>query len=52
MCTQQYGGPEQALISGTYRGEPVSYKLARTDGCEIDRYEQLSFLLPPGSSSA
>ena len=49
MCTELYGGPEEALITGTYRGEPVSYKLARTNGCEIDRYEKLSFLLPLGS---
>jgi hypothetical protein len=52
MCIQLYGGPEEALISGTYRGKPVSYALSRTDGCKIDRYEKLSFLLPPGSSRA
>jgi hypothetical protein len=52
MCTQQYGGPEEALVSGTYRGKPVSYALARTNGCEISRWEKLSFLLPSGSSRA
>ena len=46
ICTDQYGGPEEALISGTYRGEPVSYELARTNGCEIGRFERLGFLLP------
>jgi hypothetical protein len=48
ICTELYGGPEEASITGTYRGEPVSYKLARTNGCEIDRYQKLSFLLPLG----
>jgi hypothetical protein len=52
VCTELYGGPEEAEISGTYRGQPVSYKLARTNGCEIGRYEKLSFLLPAGSSRA
>jgi hypothetical protein len=51
MCTELYGGPEEALISGTYRGRPVVYRLARTNGCEIDRYERLSFLLPAGANS-
>ena len=39
------------MITGTYRGAPVSYKLARTNGCEIDRYEKLSFLLPGGGNA-
>jgi hypothetical protein len=51
MCTELYGGPEEALITGTYRGTSVSYKLARTNGCEIDRYEKLSFLLPGSARS-
>ena len=42
ICTEQYGGPEQAMITGTYRGEPVSYALSRTN---------LRFLLP-GSGNA
>ena len=52
MCTEQYGGPQEALIEGTYRGEPVSYKLSRTNGCEIGRYQTLGFLLPPGGGDA
>ncbi|MBA2385337.1 MAG: hypothetical protein H0V68_11845 [Actinobacteria bacterium] len=46
ICTEQYGGPEEALVEGTYRGEPVSFELSRTNGCEIGRWEQHSFLLP------
>jgi hypothetical protein len=52
VCTEQYGGPQEALIEGTYRGKPVSYKLARTNGCEIGRYEKLGFLLPAGGGGA
>lgn len=46
ICTEQYGGPEEALVSGTHRGERVSYELSRTNGCGIARFERLGFLLP------
>jgi hypothetical protein len=38
-CTQQYGGPETATVSGTLRGEPVDAKFSRENGCEIERWE-------------
>lgn len=40
-CTQQYGGPEEAHVTGTLDGEPVDVTLARTDGCGIAAYEAL-----------
>jgi len=40
-CTQQYGGPEKAHVTGTLRGEPVDVTLARSDGCGIAAYETL-----------
>jgi hypothetical protein len=40
-CTQQYGGPEKAHVTGTVDGEPVDVTLARTDGCGIAAYEAL-----------
>jgi hypothetical protein len=40
-CTQQYGGPEKAHVTGTLDGEPVDVTLARTDGCGIAAYEAL-----------
>jgi hypothetical protein len=40
-CTQQYGGPEQAHVTGTLRGEPVDVKIDRADGCGIADYEAL-----------
>lgn len=47
LCTQQYGGPRTARISGTYRGRPVDVRLERTDGCAIARWEALGDVLPP-----
>lgn len=47
LCTQQYGGPQTARISGTYRGRPVDVRLERTDGCAIARWEALGDVLPP-----
>ena len=40
-CTQQYGGPEQAHMTGTLEGEPVDVTVARSDGCGIADYEAL-----------
>ena len=40
-CTQQYGGPEKAHVTGTLEGRPVDVTLARTDGCGIAAYETL-----------
>ena len=45
-CTELYGGPEQARITGTLDGEPVDASLSRANGCEIDRWERLLPLLP------
>ena len=46
-CSQQYGGPEQIVLSGTWAGKPVDTTLTRTNGCEIDRYESLAPVLLP-----
>jgi hypothetical protein len=40
-CTQQYGGPEEARVTGTLRGEPVDRTIDRADGCGIADYEAL-----------
>lgn len=46
MCTQQFGGPEVAVVSGTYRGRRVWAKLQNRNGCEIARFKSLAFLFP------
>jgi hypothetical protein len=46
MCTQQFGGPQTAKITGTWKGEPVNATFSRTNGCEISRWKALTGLLP------
>ncbi len=46
MCTEQYGGPQVALITGSFRGQPLRAQLANRNGCEISRFKRLSFLVP------
>lgn len=46
VCTQVYGGPETATVSGTWRGQPVVSSFSRTDGCQIARWDALAALLP------
>jgi hypothetical protein len=46
MCTQQYGGPNEAQITGTYQGRRVWVRLGLTDGCQITRFRRLAFLIP------
>ena len=44
MCTQIYGGPEEAEITGTLDGEQVQASFSRQNGCEIDRWDRLADL--------
>jgi outer membrane lipoprotein SlyB len=44
-CTQLYGGPEEATIKGTIRGNQIDTTFKRTDGCEISRWERVKALL-------
>lgn len=41
MCTDIYGGPQTATVTGTYEGDDIDTEFNRTNGCEIDRWEQL-----------
>jgi hypothetical protein len=42
VCTQIYGGPQEALVTGTVRGDRVWVRFSRRDGCEIDRWNRLA----------
>jgi hypothetical protein len=44
-CTQQYGGPETATVTGTFKGEQVDAEFGRQNGCEIARWEDAAPLL-------
>jgi Subtilisin inhibitor-like len=45
-CLAIYGGPQTALITGRLRGARVRAHFDRHDGCEIDRWNRVRFLLP------
>lgn len=49
LCTEIYGGPETAHITGTINGAPVDTKITRTDGCGIADWTTLGALLAPAS---
>ena len=45
-CTEIYGGPDEALVTGRLRGTLVRARFNRRDGCEIDRWNRVAFLFP------
>jgi hypothetical protein len=51
-CTQIYGGPQEALVTGSFRGNVVSARFSRKDGCEIARWNRVRFLFPGAVVSA
>jgi len=49
VCTQIYGGPQQARVVGRVKGKRVWASFSRQDGCRIARWDAVSpWLLPPG----
>jgi hypothetical protein len=46
VCTEIYGGPHEAFVTGSYKGEAVDARFSRENGCEIDRWDNVSLLLP------
>ena len=45
VCTQVFGGPEQAEVTGRWRGRDVRARFNRANGCEIARWDRLAALL-------
>ena len=43
-CTQIFGGPERAEVTGLFRGRDVDATFDRSNGCEIDRWDRLAAL--------
>ncbi len=51
-CTEQYGGPDVATITGTYDGvdgPKVDTTIDRSNGCGIDEWDSLLSQLLPGA---
>ena len=44
VCTMIWGGPQEALVTGTYRGRRVWARFNRSGGCEIGRWNTHAFL--------
>ena len=51
LCTQQYGGPDVATVTGTLGGSPVDRRFSRTDGCQIADWEAAKALVGPPSGA-
>ena len=52
VCTLIYGGPQKAVVKGTWRGQPIWSSFRRRDGCEIDRWQRFApWLIPTGGVS-
>jgi len=45
-CTQIYGGPQTARITGTIDGRRVDRTFKRTNGCAIEEFARVSRILP------
>ena len=44
-CSEVYGGPQVARVTGVVRGRKVWAVFRRRDGCETARWGRVSFLL-------
>lgn len=47
VCTQIFGGPETARVTGTYHGDDIDARFSKVNGCEIARWNRLAFLIAP-----
>jgi hypothetical protein len=52
VCTQVYGGPAEAQITGRFRGAPVRARFNLRDGCQIGRWNRLRFILGTASNGS
>lgn len=48
VCTDLFGGPQEALVTGRLRGYSVRAGFSRKDGCQIARWHRVRFLFPVG----
>ena len=50
-CTEIYGGPQTARVSGRLAGKSIEADFEHSNGCEIARWGRLAFLFTTGSLS-
>ena len=46
VCTEIFGGPQEALVRGRYRGRRVWVRFSREDGCQIARWDRVRAVFP------
>jgi hypothetical protein len=51
-CTEQYGGPQEATVTGVVDGVPVDAAFARTNGCEISAWDAAKDVLGAAGGAA
>ena len=51
VCTEIYGGPGVARVTGWFRGRKLWVEFRRRNGCEIDRWERVRPLLPRAANT-
>jgi hypothetical protein len=51
-CTEIYGGPQVALVTGRFRGRSVRAAFNRRDGCQIERWNRVAFLFPGAANGS
>jgi hypothetical protein len=52
MCTFIYGGPQTAVVKGTWNGTSVNRSFSRTNGCEISRWDAIEPVLSPEQTAS
>lgn len=50
-CTQQYGGPQEATVTGVVDGSAVEADFSRRDGCEIAAWDAAKDVLGPSGGA-
>jgi hypothetical protein len=51
-CTEIYGGPQVAEVSGKLRGRAVLARFSRSNGCQIDRWERVGLLFAGAAANS
>lgn len=46
VCTEIYGGPDVARVTGRFRGRRIWVQFQLRNGCEISRWKRVQPLLP------
>lgn len=47
VCAEIYGGPQHVTIKGSVAGAAVDLSVDRSDGCGIDEWQRLEWLIGP-----